>query len=783
MIRRWTGLRARSGGRAAVCALVLVTAALALVQSVRAAQDELGGADPSPTASPVATPAADPDAVHLKAERGLHFDAEAKVLTAEGGVRLTYRSITLEADTLKVDLDRDLVEASGDVRYHKGNDDLKAVSAVYDLKKEAGTFQGVTSKYRGEGMKGDAYVTGSFMESSAALVKLKNSQITTCDLAKPHYHLEAREIAIWVDDRLEARQVSYFEGSRRLFTLPYMVIPLRRENQFELPRFGYSESDGWFVKTTYNYYRNARAFGAYFLDWYEKKGLGVGLKHNYTLGAKPREGSGSTYLYLKGDRPHNDEEIYAGIDHRQAFGPGWQGSLRGTYENRYLSDTQKQQAAGTAVQVTQQTSTGLTDLSASYQLQQTETLPAADGTGSLTQTDIRNARVAFNTVQKLAGGWDWRFGASANRRFEVGTTPYDNLGYLTQVAKAFPDFTFRLSAQQQFNPPQVAEGETPPPWNRYTRFPELTLESRELTYQGRPLPLNFTASVSRYEEYSQIHPEGYALGMSSLTGRLTGLSYPVSQKLTASLNASGTATYYQNGDYTLGATSGLGLTYRPVLPLTATLRYNWQDRLGVNPFTSTGISPAQLLTGNLSYLAGGVTADLSGGYNVLTAWYQDLVGRVSVTRSRLTASGMVSYDPNTATWRRASGILTYQQAERQFLRLGATLDLASEHLERLDVQVATPLAKLWRAEATVSYGGYQNELSRGEVALLYDWHCREAGLRYDGVKREIWAELRIKALPTQVFRFGASEERLMFDSTTLGGLLSSGTSTTAGVPR
>ncbi|MDI6869802.1 MAG: hypothetical protein QME79_00345 [Bacillota bacterium] len=724
--------------------------------------------------------APDPDAVHLVAEKGLRFEADAQLLVAEGNVRLTYRDLTLEADTLRVDLEYDVVRAEGHVRYRKGSDRLEARSVVYDLKQEAGTFLDVTTTYQGKDLKDDLLVVGSFMESSKSMLRLVDSNLTTCNLAQPHYHLEAREITVYLDDRLEARQVSYFEGRTRLFTLPYLIVPLKKENQFELPRLGYSQTDGWFVKTTYNYYRNPAAYGAYFLDWYQKKGLGLGLKHNYLAGDRPWDAAGWWYLYLKGYRDRNDEEVFWGVDHRQQFGPAWKGTLRGSHEEKYLSSLQKQEAAGTYLQLTQQSPAGLTDLSASYRLTVTETLPPDGGAGT-SQLDLRNIRLSFNTAQRLPNDWDWRFAASATRFHQIDKTPYDNLGYQTQIARAFPDFTVRLSAQQQFTPPPVVEGETPPPWNRYTRFPELALETRTLTHRGKPLPLFFTATLSRYEESSIYYPDGRALSMGSLTGRLTGLSYPLASRLTATLNGSSTATYYQNGDYTLGATTGAGLTYRPLPRLSTTLRYNWQDRLGVNPFASTGISPAQSVTGNVNYVAAGLTADFGTGYNLLTGQYQDLVGRLAISRPRLSASGMVSYDPNTGTWRRLSGIYSYQASETKFVKLGAAVNLGTSRVERLDAQAATPLGDLWRAEVTLSYDGWSNRLLRGEVALVRDLHCRELRLSYDEPRREVWLEWRIKALPSQLFRLGAGE-RLLFDTQSLGGLLSP-ESATPGVPR
>ncbi|HHW13891.1 MAG TPA: LPS-assembly protein LptD, partial [Firmicutes bacterium] len=593
------------------------------------------------------------DVVRLQAGQGLRYEAEGQVLVAEGGARLAYRNITLEADSLRVELEYDLVRAEGHVRYRKGDERVEAASAVFDLKRERGTFLDVTTAaFRPEDVRGEVAVSGEFLESGQSLLRLSKSSVTTCDLAEPHYHLEAREVTIYLDDHLVAREVSYYEGRLRLFTLPFLIVSLKKDNRFELPRVGYAEEDGWFVKTTYNYRRSPSAYGKYFLDWYERKGLGLGLKHDYAFGAQPRDGSGWAYLYVKGYRPRQDEEVFAGLNHRQRFGPAWTGSLQGTYEDRYLSSDQTQETASAALQLSQQAQGALTDLRAAWRGQATTALPGPGGEAS-TSVDLRDFRLSINSAQKLAKEWDWRFGASASRYFRVGEQPYDNLGYQTQLVRAFPAFTLRLSAQQQFNPPRVAEGETPPPWNSYSRLPEVALETRTLTYRGRPLPLAFTGSFSRYAERSVYHPEGYTLTMGNLTGRVTGLSQPLTRTLTATWSGSGTATCYQNGDYTLGATSGAGLAYRPLPGLTASLRHQWQDRLGVNPFVSTGINPAESLSGSLNYAAGGLSLDLSGGYDLLARYYQEAAGRFTLTRPAQTVTGLVTFDPNAGTWKRA----------------------------------------------------------------------------------------------------------------------------------
>ena len=70
-----------------------------------------------------------------------------------------------------------------------------------------------------------------------------------------------------------------------LFYWPYLILPVG-ENIADmlslLPVVGYSNNEGFYVKTNFDYYLNENHYGVVHLDLYSKLGVGYGFTHNYS---------------------------------------------------------------------------------------------------------------------------------------------------------------------------------------------------------------------------------------------------------------------------------------------------------------------------------------------------------------------------------------------------------------------------------------------------------------------------------------------------------------------
>src|SRR6056297_2865582 len=138
-------------------------------------------------------------------------------------------------------------------------------------------LSGETTGYK---IKGKVYYQGEKLENFPDIIDIKGGSFTTCDLEEPHWHIVAEQITIYPDDKIIAKNISWYEGDKKIFTLPSFMIFLRGKNQLPyLPDIGQSNSEGWYFKNQFNYVEDASSYGSIYLDLMEKKGIGAGIEH------------------------------------------------------------------------------------------------------------------------------------------------------------------------------------------------------------------------------------------------------------------------------------------------------------------------------------------------------------------------------------------------------------------------------------------------------------------------------------------------------------------------
>lgn len=124
-----------------------------------------------------------------------------------------------------------------------------------------------------------------------------------------------------------------------------MVISLKeRESNLDQPVVGYNDYDGFYVKLVYRYFMKSGFYGLLLLDWFERSGLGQGVKQYFPSGDKDLFFNFYNFNnYRTGGR-----DIQAGAGWSHKLGPlydysldaeywqkstlQWQGSDYGTFE-------------------------------------------------------------------------------------------------------------------------------------------------------------------------------------------------------------------------------------------------------------------------------------------------------------------------------------------------------------------------------------------------------------------------------------------------------------------
>ncbi len=726
--------------------LVLLAVPFTAAAGSEASAEAVGVADGSVTG------AEQDERVVLRAEGSIHISAGGDEIIAQDGVELQYRDMLIYADRLHYALGENSAYFSGDVRIYQGDQYLEGESLEYDFKDQKAKIGEAKAVVVGSGVKGEIYVRGERIESTEDDIFIHGGSVTTCDLEDPHFHLQAGEIEIYPGDKLIVRRVSYWEGSIPLFYWPYLVLPLGRESSFELPRIGYSQSEGWFIKTAYNYYRHAESYGTVHLDYMQKKGIGTGVDHTYYDRGSAGKGELSVYRL---QNPADDTTTWEG---------SWQQSLQLNPELRLEmeADYLLQPGAG-SVENQWELEPGIKlskrGQGESYTIE-LEHWRSQEGE-SIAETELDWAyRRSLGPLWQLSSS-----GHSLAVGSEGKTESYVMYDHTLQRTAANNQFT--LKVEQDVHPAARGSSQySSYDWKTLRRMPELTWQSRGWSLLDGKLPAQLTAGAGRYLES---YPDGDALEGNKLLlkGGITTRRYPLSSKAYVVYDGSIELNSYQ------GLTSHINmgedepalkasmedmsraviisrprLVVQPLKPLTLDFSYRDQWVIGSSPFVFDKLENSETLSGRVTWRTPTFGVSLGTGYDFWSGTFNDLVGQVHLRPSeRYEINVWASYDLEEDAWKSARGMISLMPRDDVFLRVASSYSFTYDEWDGLDGQLQITLPNKWRFEYVVGYSGVTEEWTKNSAMLALDLHCRELRLRYDQLNDTVWLEYSINALP------------------------------------
>ncbi len=216
--------------------------------------------------------------VHLQADT-IEYLKEQDLVMAKGQVHLQQGSDHLYADTLRYDTASQDVQANGHVVFQDGAQTIETESLIYNLK---------TKKGKAFNIKTTAppwITTGDEVDIEENKIVIKNGIATTCDYspAYRHYHLQTDKITIYSNDYLVAENVVFYIGKVPVFYFPFFVKAIhdvRTPFSFQTGSTAYL---GNYLLLTNNYLFTPTNYGALYTDYFSKKGIGVGFRHEFAL--------------------------------------------------------------------------------------------------------------------------------------------------------------------------------------------------------------------------------------------------------------------------------------------------------------------------------------------------------------------------------------------------------------------------------------------------------------------------------------------------------------------
>jgi hypothetical protein len=117
------------------------------------------------------------------------------------------------------------------------------------------------------------------------LIKLHHARFSTCDypVGYEHYHMQASTITVRPGKSISATNVVLYMGKIPVFYIPYFGRNMKDPRvpfQFDT---GSSSYLGRYVLFTVNYLFSPVNYGSLYLDYFQKKGLGLGFRHEIEL--------------------------------------------------------------------------------------------------------------------------------------------------------------------------------------------------------------------------------------------------------------------------------------------------------------------------------------------------------------------------------------------------------------------------------------------------------------------------------------------------------------------
>jgi hypothetical protein len=642
---------------------------------------------------------------------------EEDLVIAKGGALLKYQDIEVTAEYLKINLTTNLLFASDKVLFKQDKTETYGEELTYNWKTKKIILLQLKGELTGKGIKGKIYYQAKKMENFPKTVELTEGSFTTCELEEPHYHIIAKEMIIYPKDKIIARNISWYEGKTKIITLPYFLIFLDRKTQLPiLPKIGQNSTEGWFIKTYFNYYINDKSYGTLYLDWMENKGLGIGLKQTWEIGDQNNVGETSLYLYQIKEKSTGNFNLSGEIKYAQEF--------KNNIKTQVTLDYSGSKAEGGKLLSNNLISQFTLDKSGEkYDLKIT-------GNYNFNGTGLGQEDLSINGNIKL--NYNYTFNDSLNSAFSLLFTDKNPAGQEVADLELTPKWEIKYRGEG-YSLNLVTEKRFDIEGDLYTgenisgvidRLPEIVFKKDSATLGDTKITYNIDTSVGHFYEAATEEDNWrgeYIVNLNRLFNLSKNITLTSSGIFRQDVYLTGEARYLVGGKIDLKASSENNF-------ISSTLSYNYNKSEGPTPFNFDRISPlTNTITGNLTLTPSEkIKLDLSTNYNFVTEDFGNLVAKLEYKpKDDWKMDFSSSYNLNSMEWTK---------------QINSTLDLQ--------------LSDNWRIQyrGVVDLDGFK--LTNSVVGITRDLHCREITLNYKQANKSFWVEFYIKAFPTEKITLG-----------------------------
>ena len=287
---------------------------------------------------------------------------EPDKFTARGHVRVRYQGYLLTGDQVDVDTDKGIALFTGNVHLLAPNGETAEAgpNSVLQINLRRGTYQiagarsVITPEQSQIGLILPVFVYGGTIRGRPGFIDARGGQFTTCDFIEPHYSFGAHELYIIPGKRLVGRYVSLYRKGHRVFSVPYLVVPLtdRLARQTLFPQVGETPDEGYFIKFAFGYALTDALPGILRVEEFQKKGTGLGFDQDFGSSSRPTRGYGIFTLYSLYDQSRQVEDLNGSLNDTQKFGTVTANLTSQFQQNSYYAGLDKSQSQNTTLNLT-----------------------------------------------------------------------------------------------------------------------------------------------------------------------------------------------------------------------------------------------------------------------------------------------------------------------------------------------------------------------------------------------------------------------------------------------
>ncbi len=205
------------------------------------------------------------------------YDPETEIISwaASGGpLSVTFEQVQIFADTVDYDVRREVVRAKGNVAVYKDGLVYRGENIKYDVRSDELEADGLRSSFE------DIYFdTGSF-ETNTDTISVLNTEstyFTTHDSINPNWHVKAKTVDIYPEDRIVFRDLTAYAGSIPVFYFPYLSQPFDEDLGYTFAP-GYTSNWGAYLLNQYGTLVGDHTIAKFQLDIRSSRGLAGGIE-------------------------------------------------------------------------------------------------------------------------------------------------------------------------------------------------------------------------------------------------------------------------------------------------------------------------------------------------------------------------------------------------------------------------------------------------------------------------------------------------------------------------